>query len=942
MYNPKEVELRIKDFWEKENLLEKTIKHRSGKKKFYFLDGPPYATGEIHIGTAMNKILKDFYLRFFRMLGYDVWSQPGYDTHGLPIENQVEKMLGIKNKKEIEKYGIANFIEECRKFSVKYIDVMSKQFLDLGVWMDWKNPYLTLTNQYIEGAWHTFKVAYEKNLLFEGSYPVHVCPRCETAVAYNEIEYEKITEDSIYVKFPVMGKENEFLVIFTTTPWTLPANTGIMVHPKFEYAKVKVGKETLIIAKKLVKEVMEKLKIKDYKIIETLLGKDLVKFTYSHPLKDYIPFQSEDVGNIGKVVLSEQFVNLEEGTGLVHTAPGHGKEDYKVGKENGLSIFSPLKLDGTFTEDVKFLEGIFAKDADKIIIEKLKEKSALLGTEKITHDYPMCWRCNTPLLLMSVPQWFFKVSELRNKLLKENKRINWIPKWAGKRFDNWLESLDDWPISRQRYWGIPLPIWTCDYCKNVKVFESAEELPVEKKPKDLHRPYIDDVTWACKECGKGIMKRISDVLDVWFDSGVAAWASLGYPKNKALFEEMWPVKFVLEGPDQIRGWWNSSMITSIITFDERPFENILYHGFVLDAKGIKMAKSLGNVVSPQQVIEKYGRDILRFYMLKTDSSMDFHFNWEELKEVMKFFTIFYNSMKFFETYCKPEKLENLKVEDKWIISKLNNLIGNCINYKSKYFGYKALELIEKFVIEDLSHWYIKIIRERTWPTYEGKDKKAAFATLYYVLDKLNKMLAPVIPFLTEDFYQKLFKIKESVHLEDYPQPDKRLIDNKLEKEMEVVKKIVEIVSSIRHEKKIKHRYILENLYVYGKDTDTVVKNFENIIKLMTNVKNVLIKDVNGMKKVDSIKVYLETKVPMELKTEWLIRELIRAVQDKRKDLKLKVHDKIKLYLPDKKEFKSWEKIIKEDTGSQIVWGEIAGHKAEFEFENKKYKFGIEI
>ncbi len=933
MYEPKAVEGRISKFWSDNKILEKTLKHRHGKKKFYFLDGPPYATGEIHIGTALNKILKDYYLRFFRMVGYDIWSQPGYDTHGIPIEIKVEKLLGFKNKQDIEKFGVANFIEECRKFSTQYIDVMNKQFLDLGVFMDWKNPYLTLNNDYIEGAWHTFKVAYNKELLFKGSYPVHVCPRCVTVVAYNEIEYEKVTEESVYVKFPILGKEKEYFLIWTTTPWTLPSNTGIMVNPKFDYAKVKVGDEHLIIAKELVKTVMEKNKVKNFKVLEHFSGKKLKDMKYSHPLREILPLQKRIMG---KVVLSEQFVTLEDGTGLVHTAPGHGKEDYKVGKENDLAIVSPLNLNGTFTEDAGFLKGMYAKDADPIIVEKLKEKSAIFGKVKITHDYPKCWRCNTSLLLINVPQWFFKVSELRNSLIKENKKIKWVPDWAGKRFENWLESLDDWPISRQRYWGIPLPIWVCDKCNHVKVIESADELP-EKNLKDLHRPFIDKVSWPCNKCGKGIMKRIPDILDVWFDSGVASWASLGYPKNKTLFEEMKPVKFVLEGPDQIRGWWNSCMITSLITFGEKPFESVLYHGFILDAHGQKLSKSLGNIVAPQNVIEKYGRDILRFYFLKSDSSMDFRFNWDELKDAMKFFTVYYNSMVFFETYCKPERLENLKIEDKWIISRLNNLIEFCKENNSKYLGHKSLEAVEKFVLEDLSRFYIKIIRDRTWPAYEGKDKRAAFATLYYVLENLNKLLAPAIPFLTEDFYQRLFKKHESIHLEDYPQEDKRLIDKKLEEDMENVKKIVELSSAIRHEKGMKQRYVLDNLYVSGfKD----LKDFEEISKLMANVKNILEKQVKGMKKIDSIKVLLETKVSEKTKEEWLIRELIRAVQDKRKEMKLEVKDKIILRLPNIKEFKGWEKTIKEDTGSMIEFGKISGEKVEFKFGNKKYEFGV--
>ncbi|MFQ6020777.1 MAG: isoleucine--tRNA ligase [Candidatus Aenigmatarchaeota archaeon] len=930
MYNAKEIESKILKLWKEKDIPEKVLKLKRGKK-FYFLDGPPYATGHIHMGIALNKILKDFYLRFFRMLGFDIWSQPGYDTHGLPIENQVQKKLDIKTKNEIEKFGIENFVKECRKFATKYIDVMRDQFLNLGVWMDWKNPYLTLTNDYIEGAWFTFKKAFDKGLLFKGDYPVHVCPKCETAVAYNEIIYKKISEESIYVKFPVKEKENEFLLIWTTTPWTLPANTGIMVHPRFEYSKVKVNNEILIIAKDLIENVMEKKKIKKYEIIETFPGKKLEGLEYESPLKNKLPLQQ----NIKpRVILSEQFVSLEEGSGLVHTAPGHGREDYKAGKEAGLASLSPLTLNGIFKEEAGFLEGKFAKDADPLIVEEFEKKNAIFAKEKITHDYPLCWRCETPLLMLSVPQWFFKVRNLRKKLLEENKNVNWIPKWAGKRFNNWLESLDDWPISRQRYWGIPLPIWICKKCNKTKVIGSIGELP--EKISDIHRPYIDEIILDC-ECGEK-MERVEDVLDVWFDSGVASWASLGYPKRKDLFEVMWPADLNLEGPDQIRGWWNSELITSVITFDKAPFKNILFHGFVLDAHGKKMSKSKGGV-APEEVIEKYGRDVLRYYFLRSDPSLDFYFKWDDVKEVLKFFTVFYNSAKFFETYCKKERLEHLKTEDKWLLSRVNNLIMNCRKLNQNFNHSKAVELIENFILEDLSHWYIKIIRDRTWPTYNKKDKKAAFATLYYALDKVVKLLAPICPFLAEEIYQNIFE-GESVHLEDYPEEDKRLIDNKLEKQMTIVRKIVEASNAIRHEKGLKLKYTLQTLAIDGKeDILDSVKKFEEIIKNRANVKEVKIKKVKGMKKFEYGKIFLETKASKELKKEWLLRELIRNVQKKRKQLKLNVSDKITLYLPNI--FKGSEEIIKESTGSKIVFGKISGKKEEFKFDKKKYEFGVE-
>ncbi len=835
----KDIEKEILEYWRENDIEKKSITVNKGKKRFYFLDGPPYATGSIHMGTAWNKIIKDYYIRYFRMIGYNVWVQPGYDTHGLPIENKVEKKLNLKNKDEIETLGIEKFNSECHKFATEHIETMNREFRNLGVWMDWDNPYLTLDNSYIEGAWHTFKVGFEKGFLYKGIYPVHVCSHCATAVAYNEIEYFKATDPSVYVKFPVIGKDNLYLVIWTTTPWTLPSNTGIMVHPSYEYAYVKTGDETLIIAGKLVKTVMEKACIKDYKIEKTVKGKDLKDTRYNHPLKDVLPVQ-KDVQ--GRVVTSHQYVTLDDGTGLVHTAPGHGQEDFKVGLENNLKRICPVNLNGTFTEEVGKFSGIYVKEADQYIIEELEKTSSLLAQEKVTHDYPQCWRCKTPLLQMAVPQWFFKVTAIREKLLRENEKINWVPTWARKRNKNWLESLNDWPISRQRYWGIPLPIWTCENCDNVKVVGSKEELNADIK--DLHRPYIDKVTFACEKCGKK-MRRIPDVLDVWFDSGVASWASLNYPKEKELFEEMWPAKLNIEGPDQIRGWWNSEMITSVITFGKMPYETILMHGFVLDAKGIKMSKSLGNATGPQEVIDKYARDILRFDLLSSAPENNFYFDWEKVKETSRFFNIYYNVYNFAKTYCGQKdhgniKKDKLKTIDLWLVSKINTLIKKCNEHNKKYHGYKSLNLIGDFVVNDFSRWYIKLIRPRVSGNYTGSDKREASQTVWYVIERLARLIAPAVPYLTEKMYlESLEGKKESVHFEEFPKPDASFVDRDLEKHMEVAKVIVESINSARQNADVKLRWPIRSATIVAdKKTEQSVKATEKIIKEITNIKEV--------------------------------------------------------------------------------------------------------
>ncbi len=981
MLDLREVDREVKAYWQKNKIAEKTIKSREGNKRFFFLDGPPYASGSIHVGTALNKIMKDFYIRYYRMNGMNVWCQPGYDCHGMPIENKVQKELGLKTKQEIEEIGVEKFIKKCSEWATKYIDVMSNEFADLGVWMDWKHPYLTLDQDYINGAWHTFKVAFEKGLLYKGIYPIHICPKCETAVAYNEIVYKNVQDTSIYVKFRVSG--NEYLVIWTTTPWTLLANTGVMVHPKYDYAYVKVGDETWIIAKELVDPLMSKIG-KSYKVIKTVKGSELNGLKYESPFKE-LPLQ-KDVKP--KVINSAQYVTLETGTGLVHTAPGHGLEDYRAGRESGLKVLSPVNMEGRYTKDAGKYAGKFVKDADQEIIDELTKKDLFVYSEKMAHEYPHCWRCESPLLFISVPQWFFKISQIRDKLIKENEKVTWSPDWAGKRFDNWLQTLDDWPISRQRYWGIPLPIWVCEKCNDIKVIGSIDDLP--KKIPDVHKPYIDAIDFKCK-CG-GKMKRVPDILDVWFDSGVCSWASIGYPRDKKLFNEMWPADLIMEGSDQIRGWWNSQMITGVITFDKCPFKNVIYHGFVLEAHGkSKLSKSKGGI-SPEEFSKNYGRDVLRFYYLIEDSSMDFNFDWDKIASESRTLTTLTNIINFVETYCKKGEMKKLEVEDKWILSKVNSLIPEFDKKVKELKHHEAVQLLEDFILNDLSRSYIKYVRERT---------DEAGGVLYYVMDKLMKMMAPVCPFLAEHAYLKFFKKKDSVHLEDWPKSDKKMIDKKLEEQMKIVQNIIEAVNFDRQEKNVKLKYILPKLTVSGDEkVEKAVTSLEELLKRMANVKDVAfssisakysvklnyksagkkfgkdvkdiersLTDANKMKKeidkngktrigkfdlvTDDLifteekgegkdfeggKIMLEIKVTQELRKEWRLRELIRAVQETRKKMGMTVGDKIKLYLP--KEFKDSKETIEKSTGSRVFF-ESKGEKHSFEFEDEKHDFGVE-
>jgi len=954
----KEIEDDVAKFWEKNDIYQKSKDDKKDCPKWYWLDGPPYATGSIHIGTAMNKVIKDFYLRLYRMMGFNVWSQPGYDTHGVPIENKVERMLGFKSKQDIEEFGVEKFIEECEKFATKFVDVMGEQFINLGVWMDWDNPYMTLDNEYIEGAWFTFKKAFEKGLLYRGSYSVHVCPRCETAVAYNEIEYKEVEDESIFVKFKVKGEKNEYLVIWTTTPWTLPSNTGVMANPREEYVKVDVGRDILILGEPLLDRLMEKFGIEKYKIVETFKGEKLEGIEYDNPLSEEFEFQKK-LKNAHRVVLSDKFVNMEEGTGLVHTAPGHGQEDYKVGIENGLPVINPLEMNGKFGKGSGKYEGIFAKKADKMIIDDLKNSGHLLLVEKTRHDYPLCWRCNSPLLMMAVPQWFFKVTDIRDKLLEENKKINWVPSWAGQRFENWLENLEDWPISRQRYWGIPLPIWTCNKCGEIKVIGSRDELP--EVPEDFHKPYIDNIKFDCK-CG-GKMERVPDVLDVWFDSGVAGWASLGYPNEKKPFEDLWPVDFVLEGPDQIRGWWNSSMITSIMTFDRRAFNNILFHGFVLDAHGNKMSKSKGNIVTTEDAIKTYGRDVLRFYYLSRPVWDDTYFKTEDMDELSKQFMVVRNVFNFVKTYVPmlPEKPGKIAPEDKWILSRLNGLIGVVTENSKNFISHKAANSLLDFILNDFSRWYIKIIRDRVWPEYKSDDKTSAYYTLYTVTETLSKLLAPFCPYLSENVWRDILvplsekDMKESVHMEDWPEVNESLIDNSLDEEMEIVKQIVEASYSARHSAGIKLRWPVGEVLIVSEDkkVSSAVKNLKSILLKMCNSKNVSVKKKKpkgNFSEIDSILGLVMVSIEMgeDLLNEALIREVTRKIQSMRKKAGMNVDQKIVLYLKSDEKtediFGDRVKDLMKNVGaSSIEIGQSKGeHTSDLEFKSRKVGISFDM
>ena len=895
-------EEEILKFWKKEKILEKSRKKNAKGETFYMMDGPPYATGHIHIGTALNKILKDIAMRSQRLQGKNVFDRAGYDTHGVPIEFKIEKEIGSKNKKDIEKYGVKKFIEKCKEFATQYIDVMNSEFENLGAWFNFEKPYLTLDNSYIEKIWETFKYADKKGLLYLGKYPVHICPRCETAVAFNEIEYAKQEDTSIFVKFPLKEKKNTYLIIWTTTPWTLPGNTGVMVNPNFEYQEVELSnKDRWIIAKDLVPKIMTELEM-GYTVRDTYKGKEMRGWKYDNPLDKHLKL---NLKKPRKVVLSSRYVNLEEGTGLVHSAPGHGKEDYEVGKESDLEIVSPVAMNGHLTEEAGKYNGKKARVVDAEIIKDLEDDKALVYQKKYTHDYPLCWRCREPLLMVSIPQWFLKISEIHSKILEENEKTNWVPNYMKLRMKAWLEGISDWPVSRERYWGTPLPIWVCNKlgCGEKIVIGSIKELEQlsGKKIKEVHKPEIDNIKIKCKSCDSE-MSRVSSVLDVWFDSGVSSWAALETEEN---IKKFWPANLNIEGKDQFRGWWNSQLILSQIRWDKKPFESIVVHGLVLDLGKKKMAKSLGNIITPEEIIKKYSRDYIRYCFAKISKGEDFAFNEEEFKDIQRVFRVLTNLKNLI--YQIDSEKQHTKIEDKWILSRYNSAVKEITEL---YNGYKMPEVVDKleeFIIKDFSKAYVQMIRDR------ASEVKELLEEIYL---GMLKLFAPIIPFTSEDIWQTLKSEKvvkeESIHLTEFPKSDKKKINSDLEENMKLAMKAIELGLSERDKAQIGLKWPLASAKITSEGK--IEKELEEIIMNQLNVKKVEIKSGK------ELKVELDTKITPELEAEGYARNMIRNIQAFRKEIGLSPKDEVTTIIVCDEELKKMlenhKNIVAEKTNSK--------------------------
>ena len=852
-YRPVELERSVRERWASSKAYLATKAHRAGGEDFYFIDGPPYTTGSIHLGTAWNKTLKDVVIRFLRMNGRNVRDQPGYDMHGLPIEVKVEKALGIKNKKEIEALGIDRFIAKCREFALANLENMTRQFSDLGVWMDWARPYTTITNTYIEAAWWTLKRASDKDLLTRFERSTTWCPRCQTALAEAELEYWDEEDPSIYVKFRAADADEYFLV-WTTTPWTLPADLAVTLHPDLTYVRAKATRgnaaETLIFVKDRLEDIKKAGGYDSLEILSEMAGSELEGRKYIQPLMEEVPWHRDRKEHWVHRVLVDSAMVTNENTGCVHTAPGHGPADFEIGKRYELPPFCPVDGTGRFTEEAGKYAGMELRAANDVILDDLRKKGLLLQSGTITHRYGHCWRCDTPIIYIITMQWYLRITQVKEKMLAEVARVKWFPPWAGaSRLKDWVEGARDWCISRQRYWGIPLPIWECDqgHMRVVGRIAELREGQGYTEGMDLHRPWIDAVTFACKDCG-GTMRRIPDVMDVWLDSGVCSWAQLGYPSDESEFKRWWPCRWITEAHDQTRGWFYSQLGAGVVAFDRAPYDSVLMHGWSLDQQGRPMSKSLGNVVEPVELTQKYGADTLRFYFILANAPWeDMPFSPEMVKSAYRSLNILWNVHVFSTTYMALDRFEPSTVslatvrakgrpEDRWLLSRLESLTKKVSESIGAYNLHHAARALEDFILEDLSRWYVRLVRDRVWVEGDVPDKACAHRTLYEALERLTRLLAPFCPHLADVVYADLGGRHPTVHMEDWPAADESRIDPALEEEMAVLRKILESALNARNRANVKLRWPL-GLMIVSAESDAAEKAVTDLMDLLKDQAN---------------------------------------------------------------------------------------------------------
>ncbi|QGX96490.1 isoleucine--tRNA ligase [Haloplanus rallus] len=835
-YAPEDVEASVNAYWDEHDAYEAAKEAHADDPPFFFVDGPPYTSGQMHLGTAWNKTLKDAIIRYKRMAGHDVTDRPGYDMHGLPIEVKVEEELGFDSKKDIEEYGMEAFIEECKSFAERNREKMDEDFQSIGAWMDWDDPYRTVSPEYMEATWWAFKRVHENGLVERGKRAINQCPRCETAIADNEVEYHEIESPSIYVRFPLSDREGS-LVVWTTTPWTIPANEFVAVDAEMTYRAVDATRDgetdRLYVAAPCVEDVLREGRYDDYEVIEELPGEELVGWTYDHPLAEEVP-DNPDVEGTGQVYAAD-YVEADR-TGLVHSAPGHGEVDFERGRELGVPVFSPVAGDGTFTEEAGKYAGRFVRDANDDIIADLDANGYLLASGTTTHRYGQCWRCDTDIVYLATDQWFITVTDIKDELLENIEDSEWHPEWArDNRFRNFVADAPDWNVSRQRYWGIPLPIWVPEDdpdpdAEDILVIGTREELAeradgdLDPETIDLHRPSVDPVTIT--EDGV-TYERVPDVFDVWIDSSVATWGTLGYPGNEDDFEELWPADLIVEAHDQTRGWFWSQLGMGTAALGEIPYDEVVMHGFANDSEGRKMSKSLGNIVTPQEAIDRYGRDPLRAYLMSHDQhGADLSFEWEGLAETQSTLNIFWNVFRFPLQYMALDDYDpaeadlsdgELTVVDEWVLSRLQSVKAEVEAAWDEYAVHDACNAVLDFVTEDVSRFYVKAIRERMWEEADSASKRGAYATLATVLDETIRLLAPITPYIAEEMYRTLDGRATTVHQLSYPTVDGTHHDPELERNVAVLRAVEEAAANARQQGGRKLRWPVPRVLVESDD-----------------------------------------------------------------------------------------------------------------------------
>mgnify|MGYP000324329542 CR=1 FL=1 len=1061
-YDPDAVEDGVFEYWDDVDAYEQTKAHRADGEDYFFVDGPPYTSGAAHMGTTWNKTLKDCYIRYLRMQGYDVTDRPGYDMHGLPIETKVEERLDFENKKDIERFGEENFIEECKDFAEEQLEGLQSDFQDFGVWMDWDDPYKTVNPEYMEAAWWGFQQAHERGLVEQGQRSINQCPRCETGIANNEVEYHDVGKPSIYVKFPLSDQEGS-LVIWTTTPWTIVANTFVAVDGDLDYVGVDAETdgetERLYVAEACVEDVLKAGRYDDYEVVEELTGEEMVGWAYDHPLAEEVPDHAQGEGS-GQVYTAD-YVEADR-TGLVHSAPGHGEEDFERGQELDLEIFCPVGSDGVYTDAAGKYAGTFVRDANDDVIADLDDNGVLLSSEEgHTVREGQCWRCDTDIVRIVTDQWFITITDIKDELLANIEDSEWYPQWArDNRFRDFVEDAPDWNVSRQRYWGIPIPIWLPDSeatasngggeaaggwsgdMDDAIVVGDREELAervdqdVDPKAVDLHKGTVDDLTIT--EDGT-TYTRVGDVFDVWLDSSVATWGTVDYPEQTEDFEELWPADLIMEAHDQTRGWFWSQLGMGTAATGEIPYKQVLMHGYANMPDGRGMSKSKGVLIDPHEVIEKHGRDPMRLFLLSvTAQGEDMNFSWEETAEMQRRLNILWNVARFPLPYMRaddfnPEETtvedvrDDLELVDEWVLSRLQTVTESMTDSMDDFENDKAVEELLDFVVEDVSRFYIQVVRERMWEEEDSASKQAAYATLYRVLESVAALFAPFTPFVAEQVYGALTGDSghPTVHMCDWPEVDADLHDPALEREIEVVREVEEAGSNARQQAERKLRWPVTRVVVdvdsddvadavraqeaiiadrlnaravevvgaddewgelqysaeadmselgpaFGDDAGRVMNALnearvaeQSLDTLEGTVSDALDEDVDLTEEMVEFRretpegvtgtefaaldgggvVYVDTALTEDIESEGYAREVIRRVQEMRKDLELDIEERIVVDLAIDDErvdslVREHEALIKEEVRADELDGVEEGHRKTWEVEGVEMEIAI--